>query len=264
MNKDIDERLAFAHTLADAAGRVIRPYFRKRIDIVDKGARGAFDPVTEADRRAEEVIRDLIARTYPQDGVLGEEYGEAQGSSGFRWLIDPIDGTRAFITGIVLWGTLIGLEDDGKPVIGVLDQPILNERFIGAGGKAYLMTPEAKVALHVRACARVADAVVTTTHPFAYFTPEEMTQFDRLARKSRMSRFHGDCYSYGVLAMGFVDLVVEAGLKPWDTAALIPIVEGAGGIITDWSGASIKGGGNIVAAGDARVHAEALKILSHP
>lgn len=262
MNKDIEARLAFAHMLADSAGRVIRPYFRKRIDIVDKGVRGAFDPVTEADRRAEEAIRDLIAKTYPQDGVLGEEFGDAPGTSGYRWLIDPIDGTRAFIVGIMLWGTLIALEYDGKPVIGILDQPILNERFVGAGGKAQLKTPEGTVALHSRECSRLADAVVTTTHPYAYFTPEQITLFDRLSRKARMSRFHGDCYSYAVLAMGFVDLVVEADLKPWDTAALIPIVEGAGGIITDWSGASVKGGGDVIAAGDARVHAEAVKILS--
>ena len=262
MSNEIDERLAFAHTLADAAGRVIRPYFRKRIEIVDKSAKGAFDPVTEADRRAEEVIRGLISKSYPRDGVLGEEYGETLGTSGYRWLIDPIDGTRAFITGIVLWGTLIALEHHGKPVIGILDQPIQNERFVGAGGKAHLITPEATVALRVRACARLADAIVTTTHPFAYFTPEQIAQFDRLARRSRMSRFHGDCYSYGVLALGFIDVVVEAGLKPWDTAALIPIVEGAGGIITDWNGASVKDGGDVIAAGDARVHAEVLKLLS--
>jgi myo-inositol-1(or 4)-monophosphatase len=263
MTAEIDARLAFAHTLADAAGHVIRPYFRKRIEIVDKG-KDAFDPVTEADRRAEEVIRDLILKSYPRDGVLGEEYGETKGASGYRWLIDPIDGTRAFITGITLWGTLIALEHEGKPVIGILDQPILNERFIGAGGKAKLTAPEGTVALHTRSCAKLAEAVVTTTHPYAYFTPEQMMLFDRFARKARMSRFHGDCYSYGVLAMGFVDAVVEAGLKPWDTAALIPIVEGAGGIITDWNGDPVLGGGNVIAAGDARVHAEAVKLLSGP
>jgi histidinol phosphatase-like enzyme (inositol monophosphatase family) len=261
VTQEIHRRLAFAHTLADAAGHVIRPYFRKRIEIIDKG-KGAFDPVTEADRRAEEVIGELIAKTYPEDGVLGEEYGEKQGSSGYRWLIDPIDGTRAFIVGITLWGTLIALEHKGKPVIGILDQPILNERFVGAGGKATLTTPEATVALRTRACERLADAVVTTTHPYAYFTPEQMNLFDHLSRKARMSRFHGDCYSYGVLAMGFVDLVVEADLKPWDTAALIPIVEGAGGMITDWKGAPVLGGGSVIAAGDARVHAEAVKLLS--
>jgi len=218
-------------------------------------------PVTEADKRAEEIIRGLISKSYPEDGVLGEEYGETTGTSGYRWLIDPIDGTRAFISGIVLWGTLIALEQDGKPVLGILDQPIANERFIGVNGKAELTTPEGSVALKVRGCARLADATVTTTHPFAYFTPEQIVLFDRLARGSRMSRFHGDCYSYGVLAMGFIDVVVEAGLKPWDTAALIPIVEGAGGIITDWNGQSVGRGGNVIAAGDARVHAEALKFL---
>jgi histidinol-phosphatase len=260
MNDDISERLAFAHTLADASGAIIRPLFRKRIEIVDKGA-GAFDPVTEADRRAEEVIRARIEETFPDDAILGEEYGEKTGSSGYRWTLDPIDGTRAFIVGITLWGTLIALEYGGKPVIGILDQPINNERFIGVDGKAHLRTPEATVALHTRACAKLADAIATTTHPFAYFTPEEMVLFDQLAKKSRMSRFHGDCYSYGMLALGFIDCVVEAGLKPWDTAALIPIVEGAGGIITDWHGNTITGGGRVVAAGDKRVHAEAVKLL---
>jgi myo-inositol-1(or 4)-monophosphatase len=261
MNTELEARLAFAHTLADSAGKIIRPYFRKRIQIADKGS-GAFDPVTEADRRAEEVTRALIEKTYPDDSILGEEYGEKKGTSAYRWLIDPIDGTRAFIVGITLWGTLIALEYQDKPVIGILDQPIQNERFIGVGSAARLQTPETTVALHTRACTRLADAVVTTTHPFAYFTPEEIVLFDRLAKKSRMSRFHGDCYSYGMLAMGFIDLVVEAGLKPWDTAALIPIVEGAGGVITDWNGNTITGGGRVVAAGDARVHAEAVKLLS--
>jgi histidinol phosphatase-like enzyme (inositol monophosphatase family) len=261
LNQEISKRLAFAHTLADAAGHVIRPYFRKRIEIVDKSAGHAFDPVTEADKRAEEAIRELLSKQFPEDGILGEEYGETKGTSGYRWLIDPIDGTRAFIVGIMLWGTLIALEENGKPVIGILDQPINNERFIGAGGKAQLQTPETTIGLHVRACPELAHAVVTTTHPFAYFTPEEIVLFDRLAKKCRMSRFHGDCYSYAMLALGFIDCVVEAGLKPWDTAALIPIVEGAGGIITDWEGKTITGGGRVIAAGDARVHAQALKLL---
>jgi histidinol phosphatase-like enzyme (inositol monophosphatase family) len=261
MNKDIEARLAFAHTLADASGAVIRPYFRRRIDVVDKG-KGAFDPVTEADKRAEEIIRERIEREFPKDAILGEEYGTKDGSSGYRWLLDPIDGTRAFIAGVTLWGTLIALEHAGRPVFGFLDQPVLNERFVGAGGKTLLTTPEGTVALRARECARLADATVMTTHPFAYFTPEEMTRFDRLAKKSRLSRYHGDCYAYGLLAMGFVDCVAEAGLKEWDTAALIPIVEGAGGIITDWNGAPVTSGGRVLACGDARVHAEAVKILS--
>jgi myo-inositol-1(or 4)-monophosphatase len=260
MKTELEARLAFAQTLADASGEIIRPYFRKRIEIADKGS-GAFDPVTEADRRAEEIIRVRIEKTYPDDAILGEEYGEKEGTSGYRWTLDPIDGTRAFIVGITLWGTLIALEYQGKPVLGILDQPVLYERFTGVLGKTHLKTPEATVAMKVRPCANLAEAVVTTTHPFAYFTPEEIVLFDRLAKTSRMSRFHGDCYSYGLLAMGFIDVVAEAGLKPWDTAALIPIVEGAGGIITDWNGASLTGGGRVLAAGDARVHAEAVKLL---
>src|SRR5262245_14197948 len=177
MTDEISRRLAFAHTLADLSGEIIRPLFRTRIEIVDKGT-DAFDPVTEADKRAEEVIRTRIGEVFPADAILGEEYGEKKGTSGYRWTLDPIDGTRAFIVGITLWGTLIALEQEGKPVIGILDQPINNERFIGAGGKAQLKTPEATVALHTRACARLSEAVTTTTHPFAYFTPEEMMLFD--------------------------------------------------------------------------------------
>jgi histidinol phosphatase-like enzyme (inositol monophosphatase family) len=261
VNKDIEARLAFAHILADASGAVIRPYFRRRIDIEDKGS-GAFDPVTEADRRAEEIIRERIEKEFPDDAILGEEFGGKEGKSGYRWLLDPIDGTRAFIAGITLWGTLIALEHAGRPVFGVLDQPVLKERFVGAGGKATLTTPETTAALRSRECANLADAIVMTTHPFAYFTPEEAARFDRVARASRLSRFHGDCYAYGLLAMGFVDCVAEAGLKEWDTAALIPIVEGAGGIITDWNGLPVRGGGRVLACGDPRVHAEAVRILS--
>jgi len=261
MNGDLDKRLAFADRLADAAGEVIRPYFRKRIEVADKGDRGFYDPVTEADKRAEIVIREMIAKEFPQDAVLGEEFGEAAGTSGYRWVLDPIDGTRAFIAGQPLWGTLIGLERDASPIAGILDQPFLHERFVGANGKAELHAADGVARLRTRQCARLADAVICTTHPMLHFSAPERELYWRVERQCRLSRYGGDCYAYALVAMGFIDLVIETHLKRWDIAAIVPIVESAGGIITAWSGAPWKDGDQIIAAGDSRVHAEAVKLL---
>ena len=262
MNSDLDRRLAFADRLADAAGEVIRPYFRKRIDVADKGERGFYDPVTEADKRAEIVIREMIAKEFPQDAILGEEFGETAGTSGYRWVLDPVDGTRAFIAGQPLWGTLIGLEWQGAPIAGILDQPFLRERFIGADGKAKLHAADGVTPLRTRACARLADAVICTTHPMLHFSAPERELYWRVERECRLSRYGGDCYAYALVAMGFVDLVIETHLKRWDIAAIVPIITGAGGILTDWSGQPWSDGDNVIAAGDARVHAEAVKLLS--
>jgi myo-inositol-1(or 4)-monophosphatase len=257
----IDESdIVFAHRLADAAGEVIRPYFRKRIDVLDKGE-AVFDPVTAADKGAEQAIRALIKRERPADGILGEEYEEEAGTSGRVWVIDPIDGTRGFITGQTQWGTLIALSEGGAPVLGILDQPVLRERFVGAVDGAFLHSAEGKSRLTVRACAGLGQAVLMTTHPWSHFDANEQAAFRRLDDACRFTRFGGDCYAYGLLAMGFVDLVVEARLKPWDIQALIPIIEAAGGMVTDWRGAPCPEGGRVIAAGDARVHAQALKFL---
>ncbi len=260
--KHPDEKtIEFAHRLADAAGAVIRPYFRQRLEIIDKG-NAAFDPVTAADREAETAMRDLIRRERPDDGMLGEEHGAEPGHNRFRWVLDPIDGTRAFITGRPTWGTLIALEEDGAPILGIIDQPILRERFIGYPGRAEFRSQEGNAALRTRACPALADAAVSTTHPWGYFTTTERAAFEAVCARARMSYFGGDCYAYALVAMGHIDLIVEASLAPWDVAALIPIIENAGGMITDWSGASMGDAGRIVAAGDARVHAEALAVLS--
>jgi len=259
---EIDEAtIAFAHRLADAAGAVIRPYFRRRIEIIDKG-KLAFDPVTEADRGAEAAIRTLIRSERPADGILGEEHGVQAGTSGRVWVIDPIDGTRAFITGRHTWGTLIALEENGRRILGLIDQPILGERFVGHGGHAEFISPEGREALRTRACSKLGEAIVSTTHPWAYFTAGEREGFERLCGMARMSYFGGDCYAYALLAMGHIDLIVEAALAPWDVAALVPIVENAGGTFTDWSGGPVGQGGRVIAAGDARVHAEAVSLLS--
>jgi myo-inositol-1(or 4)-monophosphatase len=253
--------IEFAHRLADAAGEVIRPYFRQRIDVIDKGE-AAFDPVTAADRGAEEVLRALIGRERPDDAILGEEYGYTPGTSGRTWVLDPVDGTRAFITGRHTWGTLIALEGDGQRTLGIIDQPVLRERFIGFDGKAEMHAGGTTTPLKTRSCARLADAIVSTTHPWGYFTESEREAFEALAHASRMSYFGGDCYAYGLLAMGYIDVIAESGLRAWDVAALIPVVEGAGGVVTDWNGNPVPTeGGHLIAAGDPRVHAEAVKML---
>ncbi len=261
MTEGIDSRLAFAHRLADAAGELIRPYFRKRIEVTDKGPAGFYDPVTEADRRAEETIRELIRSHYPQDGILGEEFGEVPGPSSYRWVLDPIDGTRAFIAGQPLWGTLIALEHRGKPVLGVLDQPFLRERFVGTDDQTIFSHPGGTSKLRTRSCPSLSDAVICTTHTMLHFKEKEREQYFRVERACRLSRYGGDCYAYALIAMGFVDLVIETDLKRWDVAAIIPIIEGAGGVVSDWNGDPITGEGNIVAAGDARVHAQAVNLL---
>lgn len=262
MDSELNARLAFAHRLADAARAIIRPYFRRRIDVTDKGPSGFFDPVTDADKGAERVMRDMIANTYPSDGIIGEEYGERSGDSGFVWVLDPVDGTRAFIAGQPLWGTLIALEQNGKPIVGILDQPFLDERFTGVEGATELRSALLAERLNTRACSGLADAVITTTHPMLHFKDAERQRYFAVEKRCRLSRYGGDCYGYALLAMGFVDLVIETELKRWDIAPLIPIIEGAGGIVTSWDGKSPAHGGNVVAAGDARVHAEALNALA--
>jgi len=253
--------LAFANRLADAAGAVIRPFFRAAAGIANKDKSG-FDPVTEADKSAEEAMRALIRLERPGDAILGEEHGLEPGTSGRMWVLDPIDGTRAFITGQPLWGTLIALEENGERLIGIIDQPVLRERFIGYAGTAEMRDPAGIHPLKVRVCAKLADAVVSTTHPWGYFAEHERAAFERVAKSARMSRFGGDCYGYAMLASGHIDIIIESQLKHWDVAALIPVIENAGGIVTDWEGAPVRDGGRIIAAGDARAHGEALALLN--
>ena len=260
MSSEIDERLKFAHRLADAAGAAIRPFFRQPMHVTNKDP-GRFDPVTEADRAAEKIIRERIQKAYPEDGILGEELGEVKGSNEFRWVIDPIDGTRAFIAGLPLWGTLIALEENEAPVLGLLDQPFLHERFIGYSGATEITDGHGTRPLKARVCAHIADAVICTTHPRAHFDETQSALFARIEKEALLSRYGGDCYAYAMLAMGFVDLVMEANLSPWDVAAIVPIIEGAGGVATDWHGGLAHRGGSMLAAGDTRVHAEALALI---
>ena len=237
------------------------PYFRKSLSVDNKAAGSGFDPVTPADRAAERAVRKAIRSRFPEHGIVGEEYPSIEGEGRHSWLIDPIDGTRAFMTGSPLWGTLIGLLDGSAPVLGLMNQPFTGERFWSDGHVSRLRSGDGKVRrLRTRACARLGDAILTSTHP-DLFSPAESTRFKAVKARARMTRFGGDCYGYCLLAAGFVDLILEAGLKPYDVAPLIPIIESAGGRVTTWEGGPAANGGRIIAAGDARVHAEVLALL---
>jgi myo-inositol-1(or 4)-monophosphatase len=254
--------LDFAHVLADISGKAILPYFRKPLTVKNKAASSGFDPVTAADRAAERAIRKAVLSHFPDHGIVGEEYGTTPGEGRYRWLIDPIDGTRTFIVGSPLWGTLIGLMDGARPALGLMNQPFTAERVWGDGRQARWRGPASKIRrIQTRACPRLADAILTTTHPDLFGSAAEAARFGEVRSRVRMTRYGGDCYGYCLLAAGSVDLIVEAGLKPYDVAPLIPIIEGAGGIVTTWEGGSAVDGGRIIAAGDRRVHAEALAIL---
>jgi histidinol phosphatase-like enzyme (inositol monophosphatase family) len=254
--------LALAHDLADQSRAVIRPQFRRTMAVANKAGVNAFDPVTKADRAAERVIKRAIRARAPEHGILGEEYGSERPDAPFQWVIDPIDGTRSFITGTPMWGTLIGLLHEQAPVLGLMDQPFTGERFWTAEKASYALEAGGKPRrIKTRACSRIADALIMTTSPELFEPGVEADGFQRVKHEARMTRYGGDCYGYCLLAAGFVDLIVESGLKSYDIAPLIPIIEGAGGVVTTWEGGPAAEGGRIVAAGDARAHAAALAIL---
>jgi myo-inositol-1(or 4)-monophosphatase len=251
----------FVESLATHSGDAILPFFRTSLAALDKSTNGAFDPVTEADRAGEVAMRRLINANFPSHGIVGEEFGTERGEAEYVWVLDPIDGTKAFICGLPIWGTLIGLTRRGRPVYGMMHQPFSRERFSGDGAAARYEGPAGRRDLRVRDCPTVSGAVISTTHPGA-MAPPERQRFDRLEARTKLSRYGGDCYAYAMLAAGHIDLVVESGLKPYDIVAIIPIVEGAGGIVTSWTGGDAAAGGSIIAAGDKRVHDEALAILN--
>jgi histidinol phosphatase-like enzyme (inositol monophosphatase family) len=261
-DRAIEEYTAFACHLADLAGRTILPHFRVRLAVENKTIGSGYDPVTLADRAAEQAIRDEIQRVYPRHGILGEEHGFAAGTDGLTWIIDPIDGTRAFIIGQLHWGVLIALNDGVRPVIGVMHQPYTGETFVGSRLGAELRRHGSSSPLRVRECRRLEDAIVCATDPAMFTGPGERDAFRGVASKARMRRYGGDCYSFCLIAAGFIDLVIESGLKPYDIQPVIPIIEAAGGIVTNWSGGSPNDGGQIIAAGDRDLHKLALAMLA--
>lgn len=252
----IDEYQAFASRLADAAAAAIEPYFRRPLDVTDKGAAG-YDPVTIADQAAERAMRELILAEYPQHGILGEEEEAVLGESDLTWVLDPIDGTRSFITGIPLWGTLIALNDGSRPVIGVMNQPYTGERFTGSPAGAWLNGQPLKT----RRCESLSQARLMCTSTEIFSEPRQLAAFQQVAEEAQLVRFGTDCYAYCMVAAGLVDVVIEAGLKPYDVQALIPIIEGAGGCMTAWDGSSAQNGGAIIACGDPALHAQLVERL---
>jgi myo-inositol-1(or 4)-monophosphatase len=251
---------AFVEQLATVAGETVLPFFRTALSVTDKGA-GAFDPVTAADHAAETAMRALIHKTFPEHGIVGEEFGAERPDAEYVWVLDPIDGTKSFIAGMPVWGTLIALTRFGEPVFGMMSQPFIGERFSGDGGAARYRGPAGERDLRVRSCAALSDAVLFTTSPLL-MNDADRSIFAKVEARVRLSRYGGDCYAYCMLAAGHVDLVIETGLKPYDVVPLVPIITGAGGVVTTWENGSPLTGGRIVAAGDKRVHEAALKILS--
>ena len=253
--------VTLAEEMAAAAGEVARRYFRTALDVHDKPDD---TPVTLADREAEAAIRAIVARAHPDHGVVGEEHGSDRPGADYVWVLDPIDGTRKFIAGNPLFGTLIALLREGRPILGVIDMPMLDERWTGAVGRPTRFTDrQGAREARVRPCADLAGAVLSASSPHM-FAEEEFIAFERVRRAAKTVLYGGDCFAYGALAGGFLDLVVEADMDPYDFMALVPVVEGAGGVMTDWTGAplGLETDGRVIAAGDKGVHEAALELLA--
>jgi histidinol phosphatase-like enzyme (inositol monophosphatase family) len=251
-----EDFLELANRLADAAGAVLRRYYRAPLVVETKADAS---PVTVADREAEQVLREMIRGAHPDHGIAGEELAAERPDAEFVWHLDPIDGTKSFVSGRPLFGTLIGLSRAGRPILGVIDQCILTERWVGtAGGSTWNGEP-----IRERPCPALDQAVLSVTSPLMFQTPEDRAAFARIERRVRFPLYGGDCYGYGLLAMGLIDLIVEADMDPYDFLAQVPIIEGAGGTITDWQGAPLTkaSDGRLVAAGDPEIHAQALELI---
>ncbi len=255
------ELLDVANALADAARPIALKYFRSSGQNLENKLDEGFDPVTIADKAIEREMRDILAKRRPDDGILGEEYENINGVSGFTWVLDPIDGTRGFISGTPTWGVLIAVDAGEGPVLGVIDQPYTGERFIGGFGTASMTRGQQTYDLVVRKCADVSDAIVFTTFP-EVGTDAEGAAFKRVAGQAKLTRYGMDCYAYALLASGQIDLVIEAGLNAYDIQGPIAVIEAAGGIVTDWQGNPAHQGGQVIAASDKRIHAQAIELLN--
>lgn len=254
-----------SHMMADAARAAILPHFRALgLQTENKAADGdvvAFDPVTQADRGAEAAMREVLAQQRPDDGILGEEFGAKDGTSGLIWVLDPVDGTRGFVSGTPTWGVLIAVGDAEGPVLGVIDQPYIQERFVGGLGEASVEGPLGTSPLKTRAPRDLAEATLFTTFP-EVGTSAEGEAFHRLSARCNLTRYGMDCYAYALVAAGQIDLVVEAGLHAYDIQAPIAVIEAAGGIVTDWQGGRVHMGGQVLAAANPEIHAAAMAVLN--
>ncbi len=260
MQNTLRSDLEIAEEMADAARAAILPFFRQSNLKTDNKLDAGFDPVTAADREAEKAMRAVLAIHRPKDGVLGEEFGHSVGVSGRVWVLDPIDGTRGFISGTPTWGVLIALSDETGPKLGVIDQPYIGERFIGDKEHAFVKGPMGRAELETRNTRSLDQAIIFTTFP-EVGTEAEAAAFKAVSQKTKLTRYGMDCYAYALLAAGQTDLVVEAGLNAYDIQAPIAVIEAAGGIVTDWQGNPAHNGGRALAAANAEIHAAALEIL---
>ena len=265
MTDDLTHYVAFAERLADAAAKETLPRFRKGAQVFNKAGIW-FDPVTDADREGERAQRRLIEAAFPKHGVIGEGFGKRREEAAYRVVLDPVDGTRAFVCGVASWATLIALEKDGAPIIGVIDQPFTNERWVGAEGRTVYKRGDINAEAKTSGVTKISKARLSTTDPrkTAYFTGGEATAFERVAAKAQVCRFSLDAYAYGLLAIGELDLVIEAGLKHHDFAALVPVVTSAGGVITNWTGDALGSDdrGAVLAAATPELHAAAIALLA--
>lgn len=266
-NLNIQELLFLTHDLADISAKQILPLFRTEMEIADKADPGSFDPVTRADQNAEQAIRKKLAEVAPEHGIIGEEFGVKNASpdtkTPMHWVLDPIDGTRGFMSGFPTWGTLIGLLQGRVPLIGMMNQPFTGERYWSwaEAGSAFYSGPDGKKQLQTRSCKSLDQAIMSTTATDMFKTPYQQHIFKTIERQSKLIRYSGDCYAYCLVAAGHLDLVIEAGLKIYDIAPLIPIIESAGGIITSWEGKPVTDGGDVIACGDSALHEIILKII---
>ncbi|WP_170422890.1 histidinol-phosphatase [Ruegeria arenilitoris] len=252
--------LEVAEEMADAAREAILPFFRQTDLQTSNKLDDGFDPVTIADRDGEKAMREVLARYRPEDGIFGEEFGHVEGSSGRTWVLDPIDGTRGFISGTPTWGVLIALSTANGPIMGVIDQPYIGERFVGSTDIAQVTGPAGKARLKTRQTTALDQAIVFTTFP-EVGTPEDRAGFEAVAGQAKLTRYGMDCYAYALVASGQVDLVIESGLNAYDIQAPIAVIQAAGGVVTDWQGGPAHNGGRALAAANPELHAAALEVL---
>jgi myo-inositol-1(or 4)-monophosphatase len=261
LTDEVEARLAVALPLVEAAGQLTLGYFRRPLAIDNKLGAGAFDPVTAADREAEALLRAGLREAFPDDPVQGEEEGFTPGAGDWSWIIDPIDGTRAFISGMPAWGVLLGLLRDGRPVAGMVRQPYLDETFVGGPAGAFLLRAGERRPLATSGRTELGGAILYATHPGMFSDPAIRAGFERVGEAVLMTRFGGDCYSYCLLALGFVDLVIESGLQPYDIVPIIPLIEAAGGVVTGPDGTPPLAGGTVIAAASVPLHRRALALM---
>ncbi len=257
------ELTRFAESLASAAGAESLPRFRTRPDMTNKLEEG-FDPVTEADKAGERAMRAMIEETYPDHGIIGEEYRRKEARSGFTWILDPIDGTRSFVTGMLSWTTLVGLTFEGEPMVGVAAQAYVGERFVGSPLGAVLKTPAGERILRVQPAPRLNQAIGTTTAPGLYKTARQQNFLERMRNTLRFIRYDGDAYFFCLLAAGQIDVALDASLEIYDIAPLVPIIRGAGGIVSRWDRKPPQLAGDVIAAASEDLYEEALALLDAP